>query len=78
MEKKLFQYLKSKPNGSASSLEIIKDLSLTTTDEDFNSIIENLYYRDLILLPHRQNAPSSGLKYDLITLSQTGKKRIQN
>ena len=78
MEKKLFKYLKNKPNGSASSLEIIKDLSLTNTDEDFNSIIENLYYRDLILLPHRQNAPSSGLKYDLITLSPTGKKCLQN
>jgi len=78
VEKKLFKYLKNKPNVSASSLEIIKDLSLTTTDEDFNSIIENLYYRDLILMPHRQIAPSSGLKYDLITISQTGKKCIQN
>jgi hypothetical protein len=78
VEKKFFRYLKNKPNGSASSLEIIKDLSLKTTDEGFNSIIENLYYRGLILMPHRQIGPPSGLKYDLITISKTGKKFIQN
>ena len=78
VEKKFFRYLKNKPNGSASSLEIIKDLSLKTTYEDFNSIIENLYYRDLILMPHRQIGLSSDLKYDLITISKTGKQFIQN
>ena len=45
LEKKFFRYLKNKPNGSASSLRIIKDLSLKTTDEGFNSIIENLYLK---------------------------------
>jgi len=74
VEKKFFRYLKNKPNGSASSLEIIKDLSLKTTDEGFNSIIENLYYRGLILMPHRQIGLYSGLKYDLITISNAGKK----
>ena len=78
VEKKFFRYLKNKPNGSASSLEIIKDLLLKTTDEGFNSIIENLYYRGLILMPHRQIGFNSGLKYDLITISKTGKKFIQN
>jgi len=78
VEKKFFRYLKNKPNGSASSLEIIKDLLLKTTDEGFNAIIENLYYRGLILMPHRQIGLSSGLKYDLITISKTGKKFIQN
>jgi hypothetical protein len=37
VEKKFFRYLKNKPNGSASSSEIIKDLLLKTTDEGFNS-----------------------------------------
>jgi hypothetical protein len=78
MEKKFFRYLKNKPEGSASSSEIIKDLSLKTTYEGFNSIIENLYYRGLILMPHRQIGGYSGLKYDLITISKTGKKFIQN
>jgi hypothetical protein len=78
VEKKFFKYLKNKPNGSASSMEIIKDLSLITTHEDFNSIIENLYHRDLILLPHRQSGLSSDLKYDLITISKTGRKFVQN
>ena len=78
VEKKFFRYLKSKPNGSASSLEIIKDLSLKTTYEVFNSVIENLYYRGLILMPHRQIGLSSGFKYDLITISKAGKKIIQN
>ena len=78
MEKKFFRYLKNKPNGSASSLEIIKDLSLKIANQDFNSIIENLYYRGLILMPHRQIGPSSDLKYDLITISKTGMKYIQN
>ena len=77
VEKKFFGYLIDKPNGSASSLEIIKDLSLKTTNEDFNSIIENLYYRGLILMPHRQSVLSSDLKYDLITISKTGKKSIK-
>jgi hypothetical protein len=81
MEKKLFRYLKNKSDGSASSLDIIKGLSLETTDTDFNSIIENLYLRGLILKPHRQIGFfgfSSGLKYDLITISKTGIKFIQN
>ena len=78
VEKKFFRYLKNKPNGSASSSEIIKDLLLKTTDEGFNSIIENLYYRGLILMPHRQIGLSSSLKYDLITISKTGIKFIQN
>jgi len=78
VEKKFFRYLKNKRNGSASSLEIIKDLSLKTTNEGFNSIIENLYLRDLILMPHRQIGLSSDLKYDLITISKTGRKFVQN
>jgi len=78
MEKRLFRYLKNKAGGSASSLEIIKDLSLKTTDEGFNSIIENLFYRGLILMPHRQAGFSPGLKYDLITISKAGIKFIQN
>ena len=78
VEKKFFRYLINKPNGSASSLEIIKDLSLKTTNEGFNSIIENLYYRGLILMPHRQSVVSSDLKYDLITISKTGKESIKN
>ena len=76
MEKKLFRYLKKKADGSASSLDIIKDLSLKTTDESFNTVIENLYYRGLILAPHRQIGLSSGLKYDLITISKAGMKFI--
>ena len=78
MEKKLFRYLINRSDGSASSLEIIKDLTLKTTDEDFNSVIENLYYRGLILMPHRQTGFSPGLKYDLITMSKAGIKFIQN
>jgi len=78
MEKRLFRYLKNKSDGSASSLEIIKDLSLKTTDEVFNSIIENLFYRGLILMPHRQTGFSPGLKYDLITISKAGIKFIKN
>jgi len=76
MEKKLFAYLKNKSDGSASSSEIIKDLSLKITYADFNSIVENLYYRGLILTPHKQNGFSSGLKYDLITISTAGLKFI--
>ena len=78
MEKKLFRYLKNRSDGSASSLEIIRDLSLKTTDEGFNTIIENLFYRGLILMPHRQTGFSPGLKYDLITISKAGIKSIQN
>ena len=78
MEKKLFRYLRNRSDGSASSSEIIKDLSLKTTDEGFNSIIENLFYRGLILMPHRQTGFSPGLKYDLITMSKAGIKFLQN
>jgi hypothetical protein len=78
MEKKLFKYLKNRSDGSASSLEIIRDLSLKTTDEGFNSIIENLFYRGLILMPHRQPGFFPGLKYDLITISKAGIKFAQN
>jgi len=78
VEKFFFRYLKNKPNGSARSLEIIKDLSLKTTDEDFNSLIVNLYYRGLILMPHKQISLYSDLKYDLITISKTGRKIVQN
>lgn len=78
MDKKIIRYLRNKPNGSANSLEIIKDLSLRTTNEGFNTMIENLFYRDLILMPHRQNGSHSDLIYDLITISNTGKKCIQH
>jgi hypothetical protein len=76
VEKKFFKYLRNKPNGSASSQEIIRDLSLETTNEAFNSIIENLYLRDLILMPHRQMGHYSDLKYDLITISKAGRKFV--
>jgi len=78
VEKIFFRYLKNKPNGSASSLEIIKDLSLKTTSDDFNTIIENLFLRGLILMPHRQNSHYSDLKYDLITISKKGRQLVQN
>lgn len=79
MEKKLFRYLRNKSDGWASSLEIIKALSLKTTEEGFNSMIENLFYRGLILMPRRQKTRSfSGLKYDLITISKAGIKFIQS
>ena len=78
MEKKFFRYLKNKPNGSASSLEVIKNLSLKITYKDFDSIIENLYYRGLLLKPHKQSHSGSDPKYDLIIISDAGKKFIKN
>ncbi len=78
MEKKILRYLKNKPNGSASSLEIIKDLSLKTTHKDFDLIIENLYYSGLLLKPHKQSRSGSDPKYDLIIISDAGKKFVKN
>jgi len=78
MEKKILRYLKNKPNGSASSLEVINNLSLKITYEDFDSIIENLYYRGLLLKPHKQSHSESDPKYDLIIISGGGKKFIKN
>ncbi len=78
MEKKILRYLRNKQNGSASSLEVIKNLSLKITYEVFASIIENLYYRELLLKPHKQSRPGSDPKYDLIIISDAGKKFIKN
>jgi hypothetical protein len=78
MEKKVLRYLKNKPKGSANSLEIINNLSLKITYEDFDSIIENLYYRGLLLKPHKQSRSDSDPKYDLIIISDAGKKFIKN
>jgi len=77
MEKKIFRYLKNRPNGSASSLEIIEHLSLKMAYGDFDSIIENLYYRGLLLRPHNQSRSRSEPKYDLITISNAGKESIK-
>ena len=78
MEKKILRYLKNRPNGSASSLEVINNLSLKITYEDFDSIIENLYYRGLLSKPHKQSRSESDPKYDLIIISGGGKKFIKN
>jgi hypothetical protein len=78
MEKKIFKYLKNRPNGSASSLEIIKDLALNVTHDDFNSIIENLFYRGLLLMPHRQSGTRTDPKYDVIVISDAGRKFIRS
>ncbi len=78
MEKKILRYLKNKPNGSASSLEVINNLSLKITYKDFDSIIENLYYRGLLLTPHKQSRSESDPKYDLIIISDAGKKFVKN
>jgi len=78
MEKKILRYLKNKPKGSANSLEIIKNLSLKITYKDFDSIIENLYYRELLLKLHRQSHSGSDPKYDLIIISDAGKQFTKN
>jgi hypothetical protein len=74
MEKKILRYLRNKSNGSASSLEIIKNLSLKITYDALDSMIENLYYRELLLKPHNQSRSKSDPKYDLISISDAGKK----
>ena len=76
MEKKILRYLKNKSNGSASSLEIIKNLSLKITYEALDSMIENLYYRELLLKPHKQSRSNSDPKYDLIIISDAGRKFV--
>lgn len=76
MEKKILRYLKNKSNGSASSLEIIKNLSLKITYDALDSMIENLYYRELLLKPHNQSRSRSDPKYDLIMISNAGKKFV--
>ena len=76
MEKKILRYLKNKSNGSASSLEIIKNLSLKITYEALDSMIENLFYRGLLLKPHNQSRSNSDPKYDLITISDAGRKFV--
>ena len=49
MEKEILNYLKNRPNGSASSLEIIDDLSLLSiSNENFDSTIENLFYKGFL------------------------------
>jgi hypothetical protein len=45
---------------------------------DFDLIIENLYYRALLLKPHKQSRSGSDPKYDLITISDAGKESIKN
>ena len=76
MEKKILRYLRNKSNGTASSLEIIKNLSLKITHEALDSMIENLYYRKLLLKPHNQSLSRSDPKYDLIIISDAGKKFV--
>ena len=77
MEKNILNYLKNRPNGSASSLEIIDDLSLLSiSNENFDSIIENLFYKGFLEKPHPQFRSGSEPKYDLIIISQKGKEFI--
>jgi hypothetical protein len=59
-------------------LEIIKDLALNVTHENFNSIIENLFYRGLLLMPHRQYRSGADPKYDVIIISDAGKEFVQS
>jgi hypothetical protein len=74
METEVLRYLKKKPKGSASVSEIVRELSLETTDQEVDSMIERLYYGGLLMKPHRQFRSGSGSKYDLITISERGKE----
>jgi hypothetical protein len=76
MEKEILNYLKNRPNGLASSLEIIDNLSLSISNEDFDSIIENLFYKGFIEKPHPQFRSGSEPKYDLIIISHKGKEFV--
>jgi hypothetical protein len=76
MEKEILKYLKNKPNGSASSLEIIDNLSLSISNEHFDSIIENLFYKGFLEKPHPQFRSGSEPKYDLIIISEEGKQFV--
>ena len=59
-------------------MEVINNLSLKITYKDFDSIIENLYYRGLLLTLHKQSRSESDPKYDLIIISDAGKKFVKN
>ena len=77
MEKEILNYLKNRPNGSASSLEIIDDLSLLSiSNENFDSTIENLFYKGFLEKPHPKFRSGLEPKYDLIIISQKGKEFV--
>lgn len=66
------KYLKSKSNGSASSTDIINNLTKKISDEEYDEMIENLYHQGLIIKPHKQMRSGTEPKYDSVKLSEEG------
>ena len=72
MEEEIVKYLKSKSNGSASSTDIINNLTKKISNEEYDEMIENLYYQGLIIKPHEQMRSGTEPKYDFVKLSEEG------
>ena len=70
MEEEIVKYLKSKSNRSASSTDIIKNLTKKISNEEYDELIENLYYQGLIMKPHEQMRSGTEPKYDFVKLSE--------
>jgi len=72
MEEEVVKYLKSKSNGSAISTDIINNLTKKISNEEYDEMIENLYYQGLIIKPHEQMRSGTEPKYDFVKLSEEG------
>ena len=70
MEQEIVKYLKSKSNGSASSIDIINNLAKKISNEEYDEMIENLYNQGLIIKPHEQMRSGTEPKYDFVKLSE--------
>jgi len=78
MVKKILQYLQSQPRGQAESVNIIKDLSLDISFPEYDKLVEEMYYRDLIIKPKPQMRTHSKPNYDLIKISDKGKEYLES
>ena len=76
MIEEILKYLKNKPNGSANSLEIMKEFKID--EENLNIIIEYLLHEGYLLKTHQQSRSASEPKYDLIILSNKGKEFVKD
>lgn len=70
MEEEIVKYLKSKPDRSANSTDIIKNLTNQISNEKYDEMIENLYYQGHIMRPHEQMRSVTEPKYDFVELSE--------
>ena len=72
---KILKYLADKSPESSDPTNLLRDLSLDIPVDSFNQILEEMKLQGFIKI-HKQSRSGSAPKYDLVFITESGKKLI--